>query len=248
MKPALAFLDPENTRTQPPGVAASAGLDILCHAVESYTARSFTDRPRPERPGHRPGYQGANPISDVWSLQSLRMLAHYFVRAVADPADDDARGQMMLAASYAGIGFGTAGVHLPHAMSYPVAGRVRDFRARDYPGGHALVPHGISVIINAPAAFRFTSEANPRRHLEAAEALGAHVSGAPLDGAGEILADRIRWFMEQLKVPTRLREVGYSSSDVPALVEGALLQQRLIGLTPRAVDAESLAGVFEAAL
>src|SRR5687767_10541097 len=118
LKPALAYLDPDNTRTMPAGVAASSGLDILCHAVESYTAIPYDARPAPDRPSLRPAYQGANPISDVWSLQSLRMLSASFIRSVMDSSDDEARGQMLLAAAYAGIGFGTAGVHLPHAMSY----------------------------------------------------------------------------------------------------------------------------------
>jgi hydroxyacid-oxoacid transhydrogenase len=248
LKPMLALLDPENTRTMPTAVAASSGLDILCHAVESYTAVPFTSRPRPERPALRPAYQGANPISDVWAIQSLRMLASYFLRAVRDPADDEARGQMLLAASYAGIGFGTAGVHLPHAMSYPVSGRVRGYTAPGYDPGHPLVPHGLSVILNAPAAFRFTAAANPVRHLEAADALGAGVTGARTEDAGAILADRITWFMERLNVPNGLRAIGYSVDDIPALVEGTLLQQRLTKLSPRPAGSDELARIFEDAL
>jgi hydroxyacid-oxoacid transhydrogenase len=248
LKPTLALLDPENTRTMPPAVAAYSGLDILCHAAESYTALPYTARPKPERPSQRPAYQGANPISDVWSIQSLRMLATSFLRAVADPGDEDARGQMLLAASYAGIGFGTAGVHLPHAMSYPVSGRVRGYAAPGYDAGHPLVPHGLSVILNAPAAFRFTGPANPVRHLEVAEALGATVTGVRLDDAGSVLADRITWFMERLNVPIGLRSIGYTAADIPALVEGTLLQQRLTKLSPRQASAEDLARIFEGAL
>ena len=109
---------------------------------------------------------------------------------------------MLLAAAYAGIGFGNAGVHLPHGMSYPVAGCQDLSRAR-IPGDHTLVPHGISVILNAPAVFRFTAAAT-RRHLQAAEALGADISGAKDADAGKILADRITWFMERLGVPNGL--------------------------------------------
>ena len=179
LKPTLGYLDPENTRTMPPQVAASAGLDILSHAVESYTAMPFTDRPRPDRPALRPAYQGSNPISDVWSMQALRMVAQFLVRAVDDPSDDEARANMLLAASYAGIGFGNAGVHLPHGMSYPVSGHVKSYRAPGYVTDHPLVPHGVSVILNAPAVFRFTASANPARHLQAAEALGADISRGP---------------------------------------------------------------------
>src|SRR6202158_4507138 len=139
LKPTLGLLDPENTRPMPAQVAASSGLDILSHAVESFTALPFTGRPLPERPLLRPAYQGSNPISDIWSMASLRMVAQYLIRAVRDPADDEAHGQMILAASYAGVGFGNAGVHLPHGMSYPVSGHVRKYVAPGYSSGHPLV-------------------------------------------------------------------------------------------------------------
>jgi hydroxyacid-oxoacid transhydrogenase len=245
LKPTLGYLDPENTRTMPPQVAASTGLDILSHAVESYTALPFTERPRPERPALRPAYQGSNPISDVWSMQALRMVSQYLVRAFDDPADDDARANMLLAASYAGVGFGNAGVHLPHGMSYPVSGNVKSYRAPGYVTDQPLVPHGVSVILNAPAVFRFTARANPVRHLQAAEALGADVTRAREGDAGEILADRLTWYMQRLNMPNGLRALGYSSSDIPALVEGTLPQHRVTKLSPRPAGPEDLAALFE---
>ncbi len=248
LKPTIGMLDPDNTRTMPPEVAASSGLDILSHAIESFTAMPFTGRPMPESPKLRPAYQGSNPISDVWSLQALRMVAQYLIRAVADPSDDEARSQMLLAASYAGVGFGNAGVHLPHGMSYPVSGHVKSYRAPGYTSDHALVPHGISVILNAPAVFRYTASANPERHLQAAAALGANVSGVKAADAGQVLADRITWFMRELKVPNGLKAVGYSSSDIPMLVEGTLPQHRVTKLSPRPASPEDLATLFENAM
>jgi hydroxyacid-oxoacid transhydrogenase len=248
LKPALGLLDPENTRTMPPQVAASSGLDILSHAVESYTALPYSERPMPSKPLLRPAYQGSNPISDVWSLQALRMVSKYLVRAVEDPGDDEARSAMLLAASYAGVGFGNAGVHLPHGMSYPVSGHVRSYMAPGYTTDHALVPHGISVILNAPAVFRYTASANPDRHLEAADALGANVTNASKADAGKILSDRITWFMQRLKVPNGLRAVGYTTSDIPALVEGTLPQHRVTKLSPRPAGPEELGRIFEEAL
>jgi hydroxyacid-oxoacid transhydrogenase len=248
LKPTLGLLDPDNTRTQPPAVAASTGLDVLSHALESYTALPYQERPRPARPLLRPAYQGSNPISDVWSLQSLRMLTRYLPRAVADPGDDEARGQMLLAASYAGIGFGNAGVHLPHGMSYPVSGMVRTFRPEGYAVDHPLVPHGLSVILNAPAAFRFTASACPERHLEAAEVLGADVGRVSLADAGKILADQLIKFMQRLHVPNGLRAVGYTTADIPALVQGTLPQHRVTKLSPRPAGEEELTRLFEDAM
>jgi len=248
LKPTLGVLDPDNTRTMPKEVAASSGLDILSHAVESFTAISYTSRPRPSSPTLRPAYQGSNPISDIWALQALRIVAQQLVAAVEDPGNDNARAQMILAAAYAGVGFGNAGVHLPHGMSYPVSGHVHSYRAPGYPIDHPLIPHGVSVILNAPAVFRFTASANPTRHLVAAEALGANVNGAKDADAGRILADRIVWFMQRLGVPNGLKAVGYSSSDIPRLVEGTLPQHRVTKLSPRPASPDDLAAIFEDAM
>jgi len=248
LKPTLGLLDPDHTRTLPPNVAASSGLDILSHAVESFTALPFTAREHPGTPALRPAYQGSNPISDLWALQALRMVDRYLVRAVDDPSDHEAREQMLLAASYAGIGFGNAGVHLPHGMSYPVSGHVKAYRAPGYPDDHALVPHGISVILNAPSVFRFTAPASPERHLQAAEALGASINNLDADEAGRVLADRITWFMERLRVPNGLQAVGYTSTDIPDLVAGTLPQHRVTKLSPRPANADDLAALFEGAL
>ena len=248
LKPTLGILDPENTRSMPPQVATASGFDVLSHAIESFTALPFQKRPRPERPVMRPAYQGSNPISDIWSLEALRWVSKYFVRAVEDPDDDEAREKMLLAASYAGVGFGNAGVHLPHGMSYPVSGMVRDFRPPGFVVDHPLVPHGMSVILNAPAVFRFTAEACPDRHLLAAEILGADVSRKKPEDAGKILSDRIVALMQRLKVPNGLGALGYGKADIPALVKGTLPQARVTKLSPRPADESDLARLFEQSL
>jgi hydroxyacid-oxoacid transhydrogenase len=248
LKPTLGIVDPENTRTLPPMVAASSGLDVLTHAVESYTAMPFDRRPRPEKPVLRPAYQGSNPVSDIWSLQAMGMVSRYLIRAVENPGDDEARAMMLLAASFAGVGFGNAGVTLPHGMSYPVSGMVREYRPEGYPEDHPMVPHGMAVVLNAPAAFRFTAPACPERHLHAAEALGADVSKAKLQDAGRILSDQVIKFMQRLNIPNGLSAVGYKKTDIPKLVDGTLPQHRVIKLSPRPVGPEDLAKIFEDAM
>jgi len=248
LKPTLGIVDADNTLTMPAAVAASTGLDVLSHALESYTAIPFDQRPKPDRPIERPAYQGTNPISDMWAIRALELMAEFLPRAVADTSDDDARQQMMLAATIAGIGFGNAGVHLPHGMSYPVAGMVRNFEPPGYTVDHPLIPHGISVILNTAAVVRFTAGSDPIRHLEAARALGADISDAdPLDGgqAGEILADRVLHFMETLGMPNGLAAVGYTDSDIPGLVEGTLPQHRVTKLAPREATREDLLELFQ---
>ena len=248
LRPLLAIVDPDNTRTQPPAVAAAAGLDVLSHALESYTAIPFDRRPRPERPTLRPAYQGANPLSDLWAIRALEIVAEFLPRAVADPSDDEARAQMALAASMAGIGFGNAGVHLPHGMSYPVAGMVRDYRPPGYAVDHPLIPHGMSVILHTPAVVHFTAPACPERHLRAAAALGADVKGAAPEDAGEILARRVIHFMRVLAMPSGLAAVGYTEADIPALVIGTLPQHRVTKLSPRPAGEAELTELFQASM
>ncbi len=244
LKPTLGIIDPDNTRTMPAAVAASTGLDVLSHALESYTALPYTKRPKPARPLERPAYQGCNPISDIWALRALELMSEFLPRAFADTGDDQARGNMLLAAAIAGIGFGNAGVHLPHGMSYPVAGMVRDFQPDGYQVNHPMVPHGMSVILNTPAVVRFTAPTCPERHLRAAEALGVDVSNAKPNDAGEILANRIIGFMRELNMPNGLQAVGYTQDDVPALVEGTLPQHRVTKLSPRPAGQTELTELF----
>lgn len=244
LKPTLGILDPENTRTLPPAVAASTGLDVLSHALESYTAISFDSRPKPPRPLERPAYQGANPISDIWALRALEMVNEYLPRAVADTSDEEARSQMLLAATFAGIGFGNAGVHLPHGMSYPVAGMVRSYQPVGYNVDHPLVPHGISVILHTPAVVRFTASALPERHLRAAHCLGANLADVGPEDAGEILAQQVIRLMQVLKMPNGLSAVGYDEGDVSALVAETMPQHRVTKLSPVPAGPSELAGLF----
>ena len=248
LKPTLGIIDPENTATLSPTAVASTGCDVLSHALESYTAIAYTMRPYPERPILRPAYQGANPVSDLWARETLAMVAQFLPRAMADPEDREAREKMLLAASFAGIGFGNAGVHLPHGMSYPVAGMVRDYHPAGYAGDHPMVPHGMAVILNAPAVFRFTGAAGPTRHIQAAGLLGADISRAKPGDAGTILSDRLIALMQELQVPNGLSAIGYTSADIPALVEGTLPQHRVTKLSPRQAAAEDLARLFEDAM
>lgn len=244
LRPVLGIVDPENTRTLPPLVAACSGLDVLCHGLESYTALPFHERPAAASPALRPAYQGSNPISDIWSRRAVEITARHILRAVRDADDADARSQMLLAATFAGVGFGNAGVHLCHGMSYPVSGLVTRYRAEGYPRDTALVPHGMSVVLTAPAVFRWTASAGPARHLEMAEAMGADVRGVDPADAGVVLADRIVALMRDLGLPNGLRAVGYTDADVDRLVEGTLPQHRVTKLSPRVVTADVLRQLF----
>ena len=245
LRPTTAVVDPLLTMTQPAGVTAAAGMDILCHALESWTARPYTSYPR-KQPDERVPYCGANPIADMWAEKSLRLIATSFRRAVAHGDDEEARTQMSLAATFAGMGFGNAGVHIPHANAYPVAGRVRDFHPEGYPDDHPMVPHGMAVALTAPEAFRFTFDADPERHVRAAEML-APGADRP-DDVRELLPTVLTDLMRDIGIPNGLGAVGYGEDDVPALVEGTLKQQRLLATAPKEVTEDDAAAILSRSL
>jgi len=244
LRPIKGIIDPNNTRSLPKMVAACTGLDQLTHALESLTALPYNQRPAPEHPRLRPAYQGANPISHIWSSRAIEMISQNLVRVIEDPSDDEARGEVLLAATYAGIGFGNGGVHLAHGMSYPVSGMVRDYVPEGYPPRHPLIPHGMAVVLNAPAVFRFTTPANPELHLYAANLMGKDISSASPEDAGEVLSSAIIELMGKVGMPNGLSAVGYGPEDVDKLVAGTLPQHRVTKLSPRQANAEDLKQLF----
>ena len=234
LKPTLGICDPLNTRTMPSAVHASSGLDVLCHSLESWTAIPYHERvPRPTNPINRPAYQGANPISDIFSLQALRSTVEYLPRAVRDPEDHEAQSQMLLAATLAGVGFGNAGVHLCHGMSYPISGQNPGYKHAGYVTDKPIIPHGVSVAVTAPSVFRFTAASNPDRHLAAAEAFGVDISNVKRESAGEVLGEALSKFLNTLgDQPRGLKAMGFKTEHLDGLVEGTLPQRRVLMLAP----------------
>jgi hydroxyacid-oxoacid transhydrogenase len=244
LRPVKGLIDPNNTRSLPKMVAACTGLDQLTHALEALTALPYHRRPAPEHPKMRPAYQGANPISDIWATRAIEMIATNLVRVIEDPSDEEARGEILLAATYAGIGFGNGGVHLAHGMSYPVSGMVRDYVPEGYPPGHPIVPHGMAVVLHAPAVFRFTASASPELHIHAAGLMGADISDVRPEEAGEILSTAVVDLMRKVGMPNGLKAVGFGPEDVDKLVKGTLPQHRVTKLSPRPASAEDLEQLF----
>lgn len=248
IRPAMAIIDPLNTLTMPPMVTAASGMDVLTHAIESYTAVPYNTRFKPETPQQRPPYIGSNLIADLWSHKAIELGGSNLRKAMISPCDLEARYNMMAASTFAGIGFGNAGVHIPHAFGYPIAGMVKDYYPPDYNASEPMVPHGISVTVTAPACFRFTAPALRERHLEAAAALGYDTAGIPLKEAGDCLAQALIDLMKDIAFPNGIGDLGYKERDIPGLVEGAWKQQRLLTISPRKPNQQDLIEIFRQSL
>jgi alcohol dehydrogenase class IV len=220
----------------PPGVTASVGVDALLHALEAYTVLSYDARPYVPL-AERPPYQGANPFSDPLCERAIELVGRHLRAAVSDGSDVEARTAMALASTIAGIAFSGAGVHVPHALAYPIASLAHEWKPPGY-GGAALVPHGFAVAVTAPAVFRFIADAVPGRCATASRLL---------DG-GDDLAASLERLLADVGAPMRLREFGYGDDDLGALVRGALDQRRLLVGSPKEVGATELEALLRESL
>lgn len=242
--PVEALVDPACTDTLPSNIIASTGYDLMCHAIECYTAKAYTRWDRVEDPNSRTLLQGANPWSDMSARRALEIVDEYLVRGVGDKADSEARDQLMWGATLAGMAFGNSGTHLPHAMSYGVTHLMHDIITDGYPVESPFVPHGISVMVNAPAIFRYLAEGAPERHLEAASFLGAETGGAAPDEAGEIIAGKMIRLMRDTNGPNGLGGVGFGPGDVQGLAACSIQQTRAIHNAPRVADLQDMERIY----
>ena len=251
LKPTLGIIDSDHLKYCGKALTAFTGLDVLCHALESFTAIPYFKRgAAPSSPLLRPAYQGCNPISDIWSGFALQQCQKYITRAVEDD-DPIAREQMALASTAAGVGFGNAGVHLCHGMSYPIASKIRKYKPSaglgyDNVTKSAIVPHGLSVILTAPEVFRWTAVADYDRHLKAAELLGANVSTVKSTDAGLVLADTVLKLLDRWSdfIPDGLNAIGYEDADIDMLVHGTLPQRKVLDISPRQATPDDLGNLF----
>ncbi|KAI0036725.1 iron-containing alcohol dehydrogenase 1 [Vararia minispora EC-137] len=246
LKPTLGIVDTFNTESCPTSVHVSSGLDVLFHSLESFTAIPYTERtPRPSNPILRPAYQGSNPVADIFSFWALEQTVKYLPRVYKNRDDTEARRQLLLAASFAGIGFGNAGVHLCHGMSYPISGLNKKgpkYKHAGYQVDHPIIPHGISVALTGPAVFQFTAPSAPDRHRQV---LAVFKGTTPRDASitsisdasvGQHLFEEIARFLDELGVPRGLKAVGYAREDVSMLVDGTIPQRRVLDLAPGVGD------------
>lgn len=246
--PDEALVDPSCCDSLPGNVVASTGFDLLCHALECYTARAYTQHASIADINQRQLIQGANPWSDMSAREALKLASQYLVRGVNDASDHEARDQLSWAATLAGCAFGNSGTHLPHAMSYGVTHLMANITTEGYDAPSPFVPHGISVAVSAPAIFKYTAEATPERHLEAAGFLDADQQGATRDDAGEVLATRIIQLMKDCNLPNGLSGVGFSQQDVKALAASSIRQKRAILNAPRESNVDDLESMYSNAL
>jgi alcohol dehydrogenase len=215
--PDIALLDPLLTLTVPPAVTAATGLDALSHAVESYTSLN------------------ASPLTDLYTLEAVRLIGAHLRTAVANGGDPAAREGMLRASMYAGIGIGNAGTNIVHALAYPLQGQHR-------------VTHGVANSLLLPYGMEFNALSNLPKFASVAEALGEPIAGLSPRAAAARSTEACRLLSQDIGIPQTMREVGIKAKDIEDLVDGAMKMTRLLVNNPRQVRPEDARAIFERAL
>ncbi len=233
--PALAILDPTLTITLSPFYTASTGLDTLMHSIEAYTSIPYYSRPRPETPDKRPVYIGSNPVSDLFVEESIKLVGKYLRRAYFNPHDLEAREKMLLA-THLGGAFGNAGVHVPHALAYPIAGRNHD------------LPHGLCVSLTGVKSLEFLAPAAPEKLARVAAWLGEETKGLSVHEAALLAKEGLRKLMRDLNIAKGLKYAGFDEKDVEELSQAAMKVQRLLSMSPRPVELDDVREIYAGSL
>ena len=229
----FAVVDPLLTVSCPPAVTAASGIDALSHAVEAYTAVDNEAFPLPA--GEATIYQGRHPLGDVLAERAIGLIGENLRRAVNDGDDLDAREGMALASTLAGMSFSNSGVAVVHALEYPLNDAVH-------------TPHGVGCGLFLPYVMRFTGPARPQQMARIAELLESGDPVQPDDSAVERAAAAVEKLNADIGIPLRLRDVGISEAQLPAMADKAFTVKRILRVSPRSVAHEDLAAILRAAL
>ena len=233
--PTFALLDPVLTISLPPYYTASTGMDALLHSIEAYTCIPYNARPRPESPERRLVYAGSNPVSDIFVEKSIELIGKYLRRAYHDPYDLEARHYMLLAAHLGGA-FGNAGVHIPHALAYPISGRRHE------------LPHGIAVCVTGPASLDFLAPVFQEKLAKVATLLGEKTEGLSVGEAAASAKEAMINLMKDIDVPTGIAEFGFEEDDIDELAEAGIKIQRLLSCSPRTVKLDDIIEIYRKSL
>lgn len=211
--PDAVILDPLLTLSLPPDVTASTGMDALTHAIECYCSRK------------------GNAFSDLYALESIRLIGRSIRRAFANGQDVAARADMLMGAYWGGVCIATSSTTAVHALAYPLGGKYR-------------MAHGLSNAILLPSVMAFNQVGNEKRFAAMARAMGLAVDGLADAAAADAFVQALRQLNTDLNIPNSLQGFGIAASDIDGLVEGASKVTRLLDNNPRTMAREDMRRIY----
>ena len=234
LRPRVSIVDPLLTVSCPPQVTAATGIDVLAHAIESFMATNYAYLPL--NPGEEDTvlYHGSNPLSDCLALRAVELVGRFLRTAVDQGKNIEARVNMAMANILAGMAFSNSGVTAVHAMAYPL-------------GAVSHAPHGVVNGLLLPHVMEYNLPVRTERLAELAKALGEKTDGvSPREAARKAIA-AVNELIQDIGLPTRMRDIGVEEKDIPPMAEATMLVTRLLRSNPRRVSVKSLQEIFNRA-
>ncbi|MEW5949330.1 MAG: iron-containing alcohol dehydrogenase [Thermodesulfobacteriota bacterium] len=214
--PELAILDPALTASVPPLVTAYTGIDAFTHALEAFVSRA------------------AQPFSDLWALEGIRLISGSLRRACCQGDDLEARSDMLLGSLYGGLALATAGVGLVHAMAYPLGGLYR-------------IPHGLANAVLLPYIMVYNLVGDLPKFAAVNEVMGEDVSHGSLRETAEMTCETVRLLCADVGIPESLKDLNISAKDIPKMAKIAMTVARPIANNPRTVTVDEVIALYEMA-
>ncbi|RUM37037.1 MAG: alcohol dehydrogenase, partial [Desulfobulbus sp.] len=215
--PDVAILDPELTMSLPPQVTATTGIDALTHALEAYTSIQ------------------AHPISEMYSIKAITLIAANIRAAYADGRNIQARENMLLGSLLGGKALAIAGVGLVHAMAYPL-------------GGMFGIAHGLANAVLLPFVTRYNIIGNLEKHARLAGMLGQDVQGLSLRDAAEVTVEELHLLNRDLGIPSSLQALSIPADRFHEMAEIALTVARPVENNPRQPSVDDIVAIYQEAM
>lgn len=221
VEPDVAVVDPRMTEGLPPKATASTGMDALCHAVEACTCLQ------------------ANPLSTAYATAAIRLIAQNLETATVNGKNRQARFNMALASTMAGIAFSNSMVGAVHAIGHAL-------------GGVCHVPHAVAMTILLPHVMRYNLSHSAGAYAELLSWLVGQdaAMATPPETRAEASIAAIEALGRKLNavcgLPLTLSAAGVSKDDFPKVAEFAVNDGALI-VNPRAATEAQVLEILHSA-
>lgn len=211
-----AIVDPALTLSMPPNVTADTGMDAMVHAIETYVSMNATV------------------FSDVLAERAIELIARYLPMAWAKGANSEARYQMSVAATIAGLAFGSGGLGAVHALAYPL-------------GTEYHMTHGRTNAIMLPHVMQYNISGSPAKYARIAQLMGQNIEGCSLIETAGMAVAAIKELLDAVNVSYHIADYGVAKEDLPKLVDGGIKQARLFVPNPRDLVEKDVKSIYEEA-
>ncbi len=213
---AIAVNDPELMMKMPKSLTAATGMDALTHAIEGFITR------------------GASRLTDVLSLESIKLISESLRDAVIDGSNIEARSKMAYGQYVTGMAFSNCGLGIVHSMAHQL-------------GGTYNLPHGVCNAILLPHVMKYNASATGDKLRQVAIAMGENVEGLSTEEANEVAIKAVEKLSKDVGIPSGIGELGVKEEDFDKLADLTLLDACAPG-NPKAATKEDVISIFKAAL